>query len=159
MQQKSLSRWLIAILIGLGICGLAVYGAVLPLLGQDLLKSYPEFSARFWPWMIFLWLTAIPCFAVLGCGFKIAAEIGADRSFSFKNAALLKTVSLLAASDSAFFFAGNLVFLLLNLSHPSVVLGACLVVFVGVAIAVAAAVLSHLVEKAARMNEEQELTI
>ena len=159
MKQKTLSHWLIAILIGVGLCGLAVYGALLPILAQDLKATYPEFSNRFWPWLIFLWLTAIPCFAALICGLKIAAEIGADRSFSYKNAKLLKSISLCAATDSAFFFLGNLAFLALNLSHPSVALISCLIVFAGVAVAVAAAVLSHLVEKAARINEENELTI
>ena len=73
------------------------------------------------------------------------------------NARCLRTVSLLAALDAAYFFLGNLVLLFLNMSHPGVVLMSLLVVFAGVA--VAAAALSHLVRKAALLQEENDLTI
>ncbi|MBE5905224.1 MAG: DUF2975 domain-containing protein [Lachnospiraceae bacterium] len=47
----------------------------------------------------------------------------------------------------------------LNRSHPGVLLGSLVVDFVGIAIGVAAAALSHLVYKAAELKEENELTI
>ncbi len=53
----------------------------------------------------------------------------------------------------------KLVLLFLNMSHPGVVLGSLLVVFAGAAAAVAAAALSHLVRKAALLQEENDLTI
>ena len=45
------------------------------------------------------------------------------------------------------------------MSHPSIFLFSCFVVFIGIAIAVAAACLSHLVRKAAVLRAENELTI
>ena len=65
----------------------------------------------------------------------------------------------MAAGDSIFFFVGNIALLLFNLSHPGVVLLSMVIVFAGVAITVAAAALSHLVRKAAALQEESELTI
>ena len=159
MEQKKLSWWLKGIVIGIGLCGGVVYGYVLPVMGQGLVQDYPEFSGWFWPWLLFLWLTAVPCYMVLLDGWKIASEIGADRSFSTKNARLLKRISILAAGDCAFFFAGNLVFFILNMNHPSVFLASIFVILGGVAVSVAAAVLSHLVYKAAGLQEENELTI
>ena len=70
MNQKKLSLWLKAIMIGVGICGLIVYLGILPNIGSYLKDSYPEFSAWHWPWMIFLWLTAVPCYAVLVLGWR-----------------------------------------------------------------------------------------
>ena len=54
MEQKALAKWLKAILVGVGICGLIVYFLILPSYGQDLVFDYPEFRGRFWPWMVFL---------------------------------------------------------------------------------------------------------
>ena len=159
MEQKALSKWLKIIIIGVGICGLVGYFLVIPSFGQSLARQYPEFSGRYLPWLIFIWLTAIPCYIALFFGWKIAANIGRDRSFSVENANLLKWISWLAAGDSIYFFAGNVALLLLGMRHPGVVLASLLVVFAGVAITVAAAALSHLVRKAAALQEESDLTI
>ena len=159
MEQKTLSRWLKVILVGVGLCGLVVYGAVLPLYGQSLVGQNPDMANRYWPWLIFLWATGVPCYIALVIGWKIAANIGLDRSFSELNARYLKRIALLAAGDTVFFFVGNIVLLFANMSHPVVVLGSLLVVFAGVAVTVAAAALSHLVLKAALLQEQSDLTI
>ena len=159
MKQKSLSNWLKFILIGVGICGLVVYFLVLPEMGRTIVYDYPEFSNRYWPWLIFLWVTGVPCYAALVFGWKIAANIGKDRSFTLENAKYLKWISWLAEGDAIFFFAGNIVLWFSNMNHPGVVLASLLVVFAGVAVAVAAAALSHLVKKAAVLQEESDLTI
>lgn len=159
MEQKGLAIWLKIILVGVGICGLIVYFVVFPSYGELLVNDYPEFSNRFWPWLIFLWISGIPCYAVLLFGWKIATNIGRDQSFSNANAKYLKWIAWLAAGDGIFFFVGNIFFLFTNMSHPGVALFSLLVVFAGVAVAVASAVLSHLVQKAAVLQEQSDFTI
>lgn len=159
MSQFKLSRWLKAIIIGSGICGTIIYLYIFPFWGNDIAVSNSEFAFWYWPWLIFLWLTAIPCYATLICSYKIANEIGRDNSFSSKNAKLLKLISIYAAADSAFLFIGNIIFLLLNMNHPGIVLVSFFVVFIGIAITVASAALSHLVYKASQIREENDLTI
>lgn len=159
MEQKALARWLKVILIGIGICGLIVYFVIFPSYGQSLIYDYPEFSNRFWPWLAFLWVSGIPCYVVLVFGWKIASNIGKDRSFSSDNAGYLKWIAWLAAGDGIFFFVGNIVLLFTNMSHPGIAIFSLLVVFAGVAVAVAAAALSHLVQKAAALQEQSDLTI
>ena len=159
MEQKTLSRWLKVVLVGVGLCGLVVYGAILPLYGQSILAANPDMANRYWPWLIFLWATGVPCYAALVIGWRIAVNIGRDRSFSEDNARYLKRIALLAAGDTVFFFAGNVVLLFANMSHPGVVLFSLLIVFAGVAVSVAAAALSHLVLKAAQLQEQSDLTI
>ena len=70
-----------------------------------------------------------------------------------------RTISILAALDSLYFFAANVVFMVINMNHPGVFLISLIVVFIGVAVTVAAAALSHLVRKAAEIQQENELTI
>ena len=159
MEQKSLARWLKLVFIGVGLCGCVLAFVILPVCGQSIVQAYPEVAGRFWPWLVFLWLCCLPVAAALVLGWRIASNIGADRSFSLENARLLKWIAWLAAGDAGFFSLGNLVLLVLNMSHPSVVLASALVVFAAVAAAVAAAALSHLVHKAALLQEQSDLTI
>jgi len=159
MEQKTLSKWLKLILLGMGICGLAVYLVVVPSFGDSIRSQYPEFAGRYWPWLIFIWVSGIPCYAVLVLGWRIAANIGRDASFSLENARFLRSIAVLAALDAAYVFLGNLAMLFLDMSHPGVVLLSLLVVFAGAAVAVAAGALSHLVRKAALLQEENDLTI
>ena len=160
MNQKSLAKWLKTILIGCALCGLVVYFLLFPLLGQSIVHSQPpDYAKCFWPWLLFLWCTGVPCYGALLLGWKIAGNIGADRSFSLENSVLLRKISRLAAFDSLLVFVGNLVLLALHFSHPSAVLLSLFVVFAGLAIAVAAACLSHLVHRAAELQEQSDLTI
>lgn len=159
MEQKHLSKWIKLILLGVGICGLILYVFIIPMYGLRLRTSYPEFSNRFWPWLIFIWVSGIPCFMVLYFAWKISSNIGKDLSFTEQNASLLKSISVLSVADTGFFFVGNIVFLLLDMSHPGVVIASFIIVFVGVVVAVASAVLSHLVKKATALQEQSDWTI
>lgn len=159
MEQKTLSLVLKLVLVGFAIAGALLYIWLLPMLGSDFVLNYPELQPWYLPWMVFLWLTAVPCYIALYFGWSIATEIGRDNSFSIQNSLSLRNIAIAAAVDAVFFFLGNILFLLLNMSHPAVFLLSCFLVFGGVAIAVAAACLSHLVFKAARMREENDLTI
>lgn len=159
MEQTILSKWLKGTLVGIGLCGLFVYVAVVPALADHILQKYPEFASAALPWKAFIWCSALPCFAVLFYAWKIASNIGADRSFTAENATNLKWISGLAAGDALFFFLGNILLLFLNMNHPGIVLVSFVVEFIGVAVAVAAAALSHLVKKAADLQEQSDLTI
>lgn len=61
--------------------------------------------------------------------------------------------------DVLYFFAGSVLLLLVNKSHPSVLLASLLVDFVGIAASILAALLSRLVRRAAELQEENALTI
>ena len=159
MKQKTLGRWLKGTILAVGAVGLLVCLAVVPVMGMNLKEKYPEFAHCFWPWMVFILLTALPCFGMLVQGWKIAENIGNDRSFTMVNARLLKWIAVLSAGDAAFFFGGNIVLWLMNMSHPGVVLASLSAVLVGAVVAVAAASLSHLVQKAAALQEQSDWTI
>jgi len=160
MKQVALSIWLKFIIIGVGICGLIVYGMVIPMLGQAIaVYEQGAFDYCYWPWLVFIWITAIPCYLVLVFAWKIASNIGRDKSFTAANAKYLKWISVLAVADATFFFVGNIVYLFLNMNHPGIVLFSLLVVFAGVAVAIASAALSHLVLKAEVLQEQSDWTI
>lgn len=159
MQQKSLSNWLKAAIVCLALFGLLVYGIVIPSYGQSLAAQNPDYAHCFWPWMTLLILTAIPCYTALVFGWQIASDIGKDRSFSEDNARRMKWISNLAFGDVVLFVFGNTMLLFLGMSHPGVFLISLLPDMLGVAIAVCAAALSHLIYKSARMQQDADLTI
>lgn len=159
MKQRTLSKWLKLIIAGVGICGLIIYFAVIPMFAGTMVEKYPEFHYCQLPWLILIWVTAIPCYTALIFAWRIAINIGADRSFSVSNARMLKQISVLAAGDSMIFFLGNIIYLLFNMNHPGIVLLSLLVEFFGIAVSVASAALSHLVMKAADLQEQSDLTI
>lgn len=159
MEQRTLVRWLKLLVIFVAVCGIVLCGGILPMEGKRFIAVYPEFSYCYLPWLIFVWILAIPCFIALVLAWKIFGNIERDCSFCMENADALLKVSFLAAADAGFLFFGNVLFFVLSMNHPAVLLAACMVAIVGVGISVAAAVLSHLVGKAAKLQEENDLTI
>ena len=154
MNQKNLSLWLRLIIIGMAVCGLGVYFYFLPVMGKSLAQAQPEFAGCYYPWLIFLWATALPCYAALFFCWKTAVQIGRDNAFSETNAKNLKIISQLAQADVCLFFIGNAVLLVINMSHPGVLLASLLIDFAGIAIAVAANALSCLIQNAAHIKAE-----
>ncbi len=159
MSQRGLANSLKAVIIGVAVCGLVIYFYFLPVWGRAIIQAAPAYENCYIPWMVFLWITGVPCYLVLLCGWKIASEIGADRSFTDLNARLLKYIAALSAFDSVLLFVGSGVFYVLGMSHGGLMLFCIVVVFAGVTVTVAAAALSHLVYRAAELEEESELTI
>ncbi len=159
MEQKALSRALKAAVIFVGLILLFVYAFVLPSYGTSIVSHYPEYSNRYFPWLIFLIITALPCFYALILCWEIAGSVGRGRFFTRKNSSHIKCISILAACDCAYFLLGNIVLAALNMSHPGVLLFSLAFVFAGAAVSIAAMALSYFVKKAAALQEENDLTI
>lgn len=158
MSQKSLSNWLKVMIAGVGICGIVICILVLPMLTAELKPMLNNDSLQR-AWLILLWITSVPCFIALGFSWRIVANIGKDRSFTKENAILLKRISILAIGDAMFLFAWSIVLFLLNANHPATLLICFFGVFLGIVVAVIFAALSHLVCKAAALQEQCDLTI
>lgn len=159
MNQSNLSKWLKFITIAVGIIGAIVFFILLPMIGKDTVKLNPEYTSFYWPWLIFIWVMAVPCYLVLVLFWDICNQIKKNESFSERNIMNLIWISRLAIFDTILCFAGNVVFLVLNMSHPGVLIIFLFVVFSGVAIAIISAALSHLVKKAYMIQDENKLTI
>lgn len=159
MEQRTLVQWLKFLVIFTAVCGAALCVGVLPLEGKRMAAIYPEFAYCYLPWLVFLWILAVPCFAALILAWKIFVNIEKDCSFCMENAEYLQKISYLAAADAGILFLGSALFLALGMNHPAVLLASLLIVVVGIGVSVAAAVLSHLVRKAAMLQEQSDLTI
>lgn len=165
MQQKTLVSWLKAILIIFGILLAALLFAILPTAGLKVTGTMPEADFLYWPCLIFSWLFGTPIFLMLLEAWKVCSRIGSGQPFCQDNArsfVILCQNSLIACG---ILLAGNIGLIIVSAVtglavYPMAVpIFSMLLIFVGLAAAVASATLSHLIYKASDINEENQLTI
>ena len=156
MSVKTISRWLKFIII---VMALMCFGMQCALSLIFLVSEVPEIGAIKVPWLIFIWLTAVPMIPAVIFSWKTAANIGKDISFSIDNAKNLHAIAMSAAADCAIVSVGNIALLIANMNHPSVVLGSMVIVAIGIAILIAAESLSQLIKRAAKLQDDADLTI
>ena len=102
-------------------------------------------------------LSAVPIVIALVLFWRICTEIGRDNSFCHKNARWLSGIGFCALVDTGYCAVGTVTLEFLA-GSPIWLLGTAVCV-VGLAIALAAFLLSHLVLKAADLKAENDLTI
>ena len=159
MNQQKLSKWLKCITILVTVMLTIILFLVIPASGRDIVCLNSRYSGWYMPWLLFIWVLGIPCYVVLGIFWGICNEIRNDNSFSIKNAKALAIISKLAIVDSFLLFLGIVLFSVFQMMHISILVLGILVVIEGIAISVIAAVLGHLVQKASKMKDENDLTI
>lgn len=164
MDQKKLSRWLklVAVVVG---AALAVFFALLmPWLTLVLRHSSyigytPPTAAHGIALLAAVDLTAMPCGGALLRFWRIADNIGRDRSFCRENVRHLLAISRYALVCVGWCLVVTAAFTVMGVIHLSFVAAALFLMLAGAAVAVAAAALAHLTEKAARIKEENDLTV
>jgi hypothetical protein len=148
-----------ASVIAATICGLFLCLYIIPSWGQSITFTNPEFSGWFWPWLIFTWLIALPCFAILGFVWKVSGSVMGETVFTIQTARWVKMGAVLLLSDAILIFVGNVLLLLLNMNHPGVLLLSIIGDIFVIALALFASVLSRYLTKAAVLQEESEGTL
>ncbi|MDI6618455.1 MAG: DUF2975 domain-containing protein [Clostridiales bacterium] len=159
MKQSELAKWLKCIIIISAFIGLFLCGLIAPLLGSDAASANPELKFMLWPSLIFIWITAVPLYMALWESWLISCDISNDNSFCDQNAKRLKSISKLALCECIFYLAAIITLMALNMLHPGILLIAVLIIFISISISVTSAALSHLVEKASALKQENDLTI
>lgn len=165
MQQKTLVSWLKAIIIIFGILLAALLFAVLPTAGTKMVGTMPEISFLYWPCLIVSWLFGTPIFLMLMEAWKVCDRIASGQPFCADNARSFVILCQNALIACGVLLAGNIGLILVSAItglavYPMAVpIFSMLVIFVGLAAAVACATLSHLIYKATDINEENQLTI
>ena len=158
MEQKELSAALKGIILLCLAAMAALCGFILPVRFAQ--TAFVGAEQLLWPYRVSLWLICLPVLAVLVLVWRMAGRIGANNSFCVENAQALKWICLLAFGDTVLYLIRALVFLLATPALPSIlILPVIGVLLIGVAISVVSAVLSHLIQKAAELKADQNLTI
>ena len=159
MNQKKLSSWLKITVVAVAlICGI-VFFVLVPAIGRDAAVAFSEVSYLFWPCLIFSWVVAGLCYACLIVFYGVCRRIGEDNSFCRENADAMFTISKLTLACAVILMGGLIALTVIKCTGPAVLIGFLLLIFVCVAVSVAAAALSHLIKKAADLQKDSDLTI
>ncbi len=156
MSSKTLANLIKAAVIAVTVCGLFICGYILPEFGSNIAEMNPEFAYMYIPWLVFLLITAAPFFVILGLIWRVAMQIRRDLVFTVLTAKLVKIASIILLCDIIFFFIGNIVMVILQMTHPAVMLFALFGCVLGFALSIATAVLARYISKAAALQEEVE---
>ena len=156
MSSKTLCYLIRLSVLATAACALFIALSIIPSWGLSIADANPEFSGWYLPWLIFIWIASVPCFAILIFIWKVSGAINRDEVFTIKTAKWIKTSAVLLFADAGFFFAGNIVFLLLNMSHPGILLLSMVGNIFVIALALLPAVLSRYITKAAELQEVSE---
>lgn len=159
MNEKRTALFLRLFCVGLALCGLGFYAFALPDIGGSLAAMYPEYAYCLMPWLIFLWSTALPCYAVLAAVWKLSLNLGKHQIFTFGNARIINVISALAFGDTVFFLIGCLVFFFLGMSHPGIIIGSLFVGFFALCFSFCCRELSRYMKRAAELQEQSDYTI
>ncbi|MDR1409192.1 MAG: DUF2975 domain-containing protein [Oscillospiraceae bacterium] len=156
MSPKTLCRLLRLAVIASGICALFIMLIAIPSFGKMLVWWEPYVVGWYTPWLIFAWVAALPCFAILVLIWRVSGAVKNDTVFTVKTARLIKAGSVLLFIDVGFFFVGNIVLFLFGMSHPFVLLISAIVDIFAIALALLAAVLARYITKAAALQVMSE---
>jgi len=154
MSSKALCNLVRTAVIMIAICGLVACCYILPVLGSDMKRNNPEYAHFFFPWLIFLWMTIIPCFVILVFIWKVSTAIKFDTVFTLQTASYFATCTVILICDIVFFFVGNIVFMMLGLNHVGLILLSLIASIFGVTLTVLMALFSRYLTKAAALQEE-----
>lgn len=157
MEEKSSCYWLRFAILGIAACGIAICALWFPYsVGQDVQLVNGE-RWQFVLQLLFYLITALPCFYILGIAWIVTGDIKKNKLFTRNTAKRISLASKILLIDLTVFLAGNVILLILDRNSFAVVYF-FLTVF-GYALAVFIAVLSHYIEKAAKLKEENEAYI
>ena len=159
MSQESIAKILKVFCVFVAVVGAIFFFWYVPLWIEELACMFPEAAYLKWPGMVGIWVIAIICYIVLGNFWMICVRIGEDNSFCNENAVCMKRMGILSITIAVL------------LTAAAVLLG-CLG-FLGIAyfmvyffsmclvcgMAVVFLALSALIRRAARLKEENDLTI
>jgi hypothetical protein len=159
MSSKTLCAMIRAAVIAVTLCGLAACFYILPEFGKIIITAIPEYANYYFYWLIFLWVVAAPCFAILALIWKVSTAVKRDLVFTDLTARRIKISAIILFCDISIFIVGNILLLLFGMSHIGVLLLSVFLDVFGVSLAVLAAVLSRYITKAAVLQEEALNTI
>jgi hypothetical protein len=161
MSHKGIYVRLRMVLAGVIFCILAVYAMIIFHIFPRTYRTLSYDWQKIPTVLAFaaLCLTAIPCVIAVVYGWRISNLVKADRSFSSDTAKLLAKISTCAFVDAAYFFVFTIAVSFVELTDISTLIVSFTVIVLAVAFGMAFAALARIVQKAADLQEESDLTV
>lgn len=159
MRQTNVAKWIKGITIAIGVMGIVFFAFVMPYIGKLFFMRNTQIAFLYLPTMIFGGVTAVFCYAVLFQFWKVCLQIEKDNSFSVANVRSFSIMSKLLMVLAGLWTIYLIVHLVCGWATFEMVWRMVLFIFVWSIIAGLCAALSVLIEKAMKIQEENDLTI
>ena len=159
MKQKAITYWLKAVTIAIGLLGLAFFGSATVygfFFRPDYNDPIPDYLRRN---IVFIWITAILCFAILFFFWKIVCEIAKDNSFSMENAKSFKCMGICGVLIIIEYLARILIWFIKGDIYLVPISYTLFRIFVFIIFVILCYAMSKLVQNAYEIKQENELTI
>lgn len=157
MKRLGLVRTLKGTIVFIAVMLAVCYIEIFPSRIQEMGRENADAAWLVTPGIVAISVSAVPIVIALVLFWRICTEIGRDNSFCHQNAHRLSAIGFCALIDTGYCAVGTVTLEILA-GSPVWLLGLC-VCAAGLAIALAAFLLSHLVLKAADLKAENDLTI
>ena len=159
MEQKTIAMILKIYSLGVAGIGALFFLWYLPGLIQEMAVMEPEAAWLRWPGTVGVWAIGLLCYFALWEFWRICTQIGRDNSFCKANARSMKRIGILAFLCGALILGGFLFLLGIHYLSGPLVLATFFGLCVAGGIGVLCLALSGLIRNAAKLKEENELTI
>ena len=147
-------------IIFIGICGLAMCCFWYPFLLALSAMSFalPMQNVVFITQLLFYIAVSVPCFVILGIGWKIAGAIKRETVFTRRTARMLRKCATILTVDEIVFIVGNIILCILGW-NKGIVAALFMIGTIGIVVVIALSILSRYVSEAAELREVAEGTI
>ncbi len=148
---------LLVFVLGSAVCAIGVPFMVqvdMGLIVPDMPPLTEEETLRLYSQLIFLWVSALPCFVAIIMCWCASGTMMKGKEFSAKVAKMFKTISIMLLIDTLYFLIGNTVFMFLQWNSFALIY--YVVAVLGFIISFAFLVISKYVSEAQILKEEND---
>ena len=159
MKKKGTVLFLKGVLFLIGLVVLILCISWLPGLAKETAEMFPEFADLKLPVLWGIYVTVIPFMLALYHAYLLLTTIEAKKAFSEKAIHSLRQIRNCAFAIMTVYFAGMIFLGIKSALHPGIVLIGAAIMFAAFTIALFAAVLKELLNRALELQSENDLTV
>lgn len=159
MEQKKIADILKASAAAVAVVGILFFFWYVPTLIGEYVAMAPELAYLRWPGTIGMWVIAVLCYGALWEFWKICTQIGSDNSFCKENARSMKRIAQLAFLAAFLILAGGVFLACTGCLGLTKAMKVFFVITAACGLGVICLALARLIQNAADIKEENDLTI
>lgn len=159
MEQKRIANVLKFFSIVTALVGALFFLWFVPGVIAGCAQTIPGTAFLRWPGTIGMWASGLLCYLALWEFWRICTRIGRDNSFCMENARSMKHIGQLAFAAVILILVGCVYLVCVGCFWPPQAVIVFFVVFIACGFGVVCLALSRLIQNAAKLKEENELTI
>ena len=159
MKKKGFDVSLTFVGVLAALAGALLFFALAPYAAFDFARVYPGVAYLAWPGLLYTWAVAVLYALSLARFFRLTRLIARDNSFSLESAAHLKAISLYTLLATLWFLAGFIALSVLKVMSAGFALAFALAILFALVVSLLSRALASLTARAAKIKQENDLTV